>query len=117
MLDELEIKKGTMLLNEFDKHQEIHKFIKDKVPGGSVANSIYSTSQFNSNVCFTGKVSNDQTGKTFVESLNSSNVTTKVSEINESTSGECLVLITPDNERTMNTYLGLFTCEEDISES
>ena len=124
MLDELEIKKGTMLLNEFDKHQEIHKFIKDNaeiqkiVPGGSVANSIYSMSQFNSNVCFTGKVSNDQTGKTFVESLNSSNVTTKVSEINDSTSGECLVLITPDNERTMNTYLGSSSllCEEDISE-
>ena len=42
----------------------------------------------------------------FFESLNSSNVTTKVSKIDDSTSGECLVLITPDNERTMNTYLG-----------
>ena len=125
MLKELEIKKGTMLLNEFDKHQEIHSFIKDNakiqkvVPGGSVANSIYSMSQFKSNVCFTGKVSNDQTGETFVESLNKANVTTNISQIDDSTSGECLVLITPDNERTMNTYLGSSSllCKEDISEN
>ena len=112
MLNKLEIKKGTMLLNEFDKHQEIHKFVREKakiqkiIPGGSVANSIYSMSQFGSNVCFTGKVSNDETGNKFIESLNNSNVVTNISQVNDSTSGECLVLITPDNERTMNTYLG-----------
>ena len=123
MLNELEIKKGTMSLNEYDKHQEIHNFIKANaqvqkiVTGGSVANSIYSMSQFKSTVCFTGKVSNDQTGKMFIESLNNSNVKTNISQIDDSTSGECLVLITPDNERTMNTYLGSSSllCKKDIS--
>ena len=123
MLNDLEIKKGTMMLNEFDKHQEIHAFIRENaeiqkiIPGGSVANSIYSMSQFDSDVCFTEKVSNDETGKVFIESLNNSNVITNISQINSSSSGECLVLITPDNERTMNTYLGSSSllCEEDIS--
>jgi len=105
-------KKGTMLLNEYDKHQLMHTTLKEIrppekiLPGGSVANSVYTMAQFGNNVCFTGKVSNDESGKNFIDCLSESGVKTHVLQSSNNTSGECLVLVTPDNERTMNTYLG-----------
>ena len=112
ILKELELEKGCMLLNEYEKHFNIHNFLKNirppekVVPGGSVANSVYAMSQFGSKVCFSGKVSNDKTGNDFIDCLIESGINTFVEKSNESQSGECLVLITPDNERTMNTFLG-----------
>ena len=80
VLKKLELEKGCMLLNEYDKHSHIHKYLMnirppEKImPGGSVANSMYAMSQFGSNVCFSGKVSNDQTGSDFIDSLEDSGV-------------------------------------------
>ena len=112
MLEKLEVDKGTMLLNDFEKHTLIHKRLKNTLsvkkisPGGSVANSVYAMAKFGDDVCFTGKISNDITGDTFASSLSESGVNCYLKKIKEDVSGECLVLITPDNERTMNTYLG-----------
>ncbi len=112
ILSDLKLDKGCMLLNDFEKHFEVHTFLKNIrppekiVPGGSVANSIYTMAQFNDNVCFSGKVSNDDTGDNFINCLINSGVESYVNKITDQKSGECLVLITPDNERTMNTYLG-----------
>jgi sugar/nucleoside kinase (ribokinase family) len=112
ILEELGLEKGCMLLNEYEKHFNIHSFLKNirppekVVPGGSVANSVYAMSQFGSKVCFSGKVSNDKTGNDFIDCLIESGINTFVEQSNENQSGECLVLITPDNERTMNTFLG-----------
>ncbi len=112
VLKKLELEKGCMLLNEYDKHSHIHKYLMnirppEKImPGGSVANSMYAMSQFGSNVCFSGKVSNDQTGSDFIDSLEDSGVNIFMKKSLQDKSGECLVLITPDNERTMNTFLG-----------
>ena len=98
--------------NDFEKHFKVHEFLKNIrppekiVPGGSVANSVYAMAQFNDKVCFSGKVSDDTTGDSFINSLIDSGVDSYVNKINKEQSGECLVLITPDNERTMNTYLG-----------
>jgi len=123
ILLELGLDKGCMLLNDFDKHFKVHDFLKNIrppekiVPGGSVANSIYAMAQFDDNVCFSGKVSSDITGDNFIDSLVASGVDTYVNKTNREQSGECLVLITPDNERTMNTYLGssAFLNEKDIN--
>ena len=112
ILAELKLDKGCMLLNDFEKHFEVHTFLKKirppekVVPGGSVANSIYAIAQFNDTVCFSGKVSNDDTGDIFIKCLVDSDVQSYVNKTKDQQSGECLVLITPDNERTMNTYLG-----------
>ena len=112
ILKNLGLDKGCMLLNEFDKHFDVHNYLKNMrppekiVPGGSVANSIYTMAQFNDSVCFSGKVSADETGENFKTCLIDSGVETYINKTNEEKSGECLVLITPDNERTMNTYLG-----------
>tara|TARA_B100001564_G_scaffold359583_1_gene381941 strand:- start:343 stop:1335 length:993 start_codon:yes stop_codon:yes gene_type:complete len=112
ILLDLKLDKGCMLLNDFDKHFEVHKFLKnirppEKImPGGSVANSVYAMTQFNNKACFSGKVSNDITGNNFISSLIDSGVDSYINKTDKQQSGECLVLITPDNERTMNTYLG-----------
>ena len=112
VLKDLGLDKGCMLLNEYDKHYDVHTSLKNIrppekiVPGGSVANSIYTMAQFNNSVCFSGKVSADETGDNFITCLIDSGVESFVNKTKEEQSGECLVLITPDNERTMNTYLG-----------
>ena len=112
ILSDLSLDKGCMLLNDFEKHFKVHEFLKNIrppekiVPGGSVANSVYAMAQFNDKVCFSGKVSKDTTGDSFINSLIDSGVDSYINKINKEQSGECLVLITPDNERTMNTYLG-----------
>ena len=110
-LIDLEIEKGTMLLNEHEKHLQIHNLLKEKydsqkiMPGGSVANSVYAMAKFGDKVCFAGKVSKDETGNKFT-SIKQSGIHSDVCKIESDISGECLVLITSDNERTMNTYLG-----------
>ena len=112
VLKELELEKGCMLLNEYDKHSKLHQSLKKMrppekiIPGGSVANSVFAMAQYNDKVCFSGKVSDDESGKNFIECLNKSGVETFISKLDKNKSGECLVLITPDNERTMNTFLG-----------
>ena len=112
LLEDLNLKKGTMLLNDFNKHLSIHTSLKNNLksekimPGGSVANSIYAMAKFGENVCFTGKVSDDDSGNKFIASIENSGIYSDVKKIDSGNSGECLVLITPDNERTMNTYLG-----------
>lgn len=112
VLEELGLEKGCMLLNEYDKHFELHKSLKEIrppekiIPGGSVANSVFAMAQYNDKVCFSGKVSDDDSGKNFIGCLNESGVETFISKLAKNKSGECLVLITPDNERTMNTFLG-----------
>ena len=112
VLKELELEKGCMLLNEYDKHSKLHQSLKKMrppekiIPGGSVANSVFAMAQYNDKVCFSGKVSDDESGKNFIGCLNKSGVETFISKLDNNKSGECLVLITPDNERTMNTFLG-----------
>ena len=112
ILEDLTLEKGCMLLNEYDQHFALHEKLKSMrppekiIPGGSVANSVYAMAQFSDNVCFSGKVSDDESGKNFINCLNESGVDAHVAKIKDQRSGECLVLITPDNERTMNTFLG-----------
>ena len=112
ILNDLKLEKGCMLLNEYEQHFALHEKLKAMrppekiIPGGSVANSVYAMAQFSDNVCFSGKVSDDESGINFINCLNESGVDAHVSKIKDQRSGECLVLITPDNERTMNTFLG-----------
>jgi sugar/nucleoside kinase (ribokinase family) len=81
--------------------------IEETVSGGSVANSIVGLSQLNNKVGFIGKVSDDELGQKYEQGLKKENVQyfyNKKKEI--SPTGTCLILITPDSERTMCTFLG-----------
>jgi fructokinase len=102
--------KSTMKLffdeNEFKKLLTDLK-IEKTVSGGSVANSIVGISQLGEEVGFIGKVSDDDFGSKYEEGLKKENVKYFYSKKKEKLpTGTCLILITPDSERTMCTFLG-----------
>jgi len=81
--------------------------IEKTVSGGSVANSIVGLSQLGDKVGFIGKVSDDEFGRKYEEGLNKENVEYFYSRKKEELpTGTCLILVTPDSERTMCTFLG-----------
>ena len=81
--------------------------IEKTVSGGSVANSIVGLSQLGNKVGFIGKVCDDDLGAKYEEGLKSENVEYFYSKKKEELpTGTCLILITPDSERTMCTFLG-----------
>ena len=102
--------KSTMKLffneNEF-KNLLTNLKIEKTVSGGSVANSIVGLSQLGDKVGFIGKVSNDNFGDKYEEGLKKENVKYFYSKKKEELpTGTCLILVTPDSERTMCTFLG-----------
>ena len=104
------LKKSTMKLifdeNEFKKLLTNLK-IEKTVSGGSVANSIVGISQLGNKVGFIGKVSDDDLGGKYEEGLRKENVEYFYSKKKEELpTGTCLILVTPDSERTMCTFLG-----------
>jgi len=102
--------KGTMKLifdeNEFKKLLSNLK-IEKTISGGSVANSIVGLSQLNNKVGFIGKISDDDFGNEYEKGLKKENVEYFYHKKKEVLpTGTCLILITPDSERTMCTFLG-----------
>ena len=101
--------KSTMKLvdeAEFKKLLSTLK-IEETISGGSVANSIVGLSQLGNKVGFIGKVSDDNLGNKYEEGLKKENVEFFYSKKKEVIpTGTCLILITPDSERTMVTFLG-----------
>ncbi len=101
--------KSTMKLvneNELKKLLENLK-IEETVAGGSVANSIVSLAQLGNKVGFIGKISDDELGSKYEEGLYQEKVKYFYSKKKEKVpTGTCLILITPDSERTMVTFLG-----------
>ena len=102
--------KGTMKLIFDDKEFKSmlsNLKIEKTISGGSVANSIVGLSQLGNNVGFIGKVSDDELGYKYEEGLKSENVKFFYSKKKEELpTGTCLILVTPDSERTMCTFLG-----------
>ena len=96
LVDEIEFKKLLSTLK-----------IEDTVSGGSVANSIVGLSQLGDEVGFIGKVNDDYLGQKYEDGLKKENVNYFYSKKKEILpTGTCLILITPDSERTMCTFLG-----------
>ena len=103
--------KGSMKLI-FDETEFINLLsslkIEKTISGGSVANSIVGLSQLGNNVGFIGKVSDDDLGRKYEEGLKKENVDYFYSKKKEVLpTGTCLILVTPDSERTMCTFLGI----------
>ena len=97
LVDETEFKKLLTTLH-----------IERTISGGSVANSIVGLSQLGNKVGFIGKVSDDDLGQKYEDGLKKENVNYFYSKKKEELStGTCLILITPDSERTMCTFLGI----------
>ena len=109
-LEDQDIRKGMMSLVDLKTIENISDTIEIKttVSGGSVANSIVALAQNGMNTAFIGKVSNDEIGSKFIDGLKSENVTFACkAQSDDSKSGRCIVMVTPDAQRTMSTYLGI----------
>jgi len=96
LIDEAEFKKLLTSLK-----------IEETISGGSVANSIVGLSQLGNQVGFIGKISNDELGQKYEDGLKKEKVKYLYKKKQEKIpTGSCLILITPDSERTMCTFLG-----------
>ena len=101
--------KSTMKLVDEKEFKNLLSYLKieQTISGGSVANSIVGLSQLGNEVSFLGKVSDDELGQKYEEGLVKENVKYLYKKkIEPIPTGTCLILITPDSERTMVTFLG-----------
>ena len=109
VIDELNLNKARMTLVDKEHSNFLLQNMKNPIyeAGGSAANTAYWISQLGGNAGFIGKISNDDLGKQFKSSINDSGLKDyTVFESEDNQTGLCAIFITPDGERTMNTYLG-----------
>ena len=109
-LKDNELTKGTMKLIDKSEFKKLLSTltIEKTVSGGSVANSIVGLSQLGNEVGFIGKINDDELGQKYENGLKKENVSYLYLKRDEKIpTGTCLILITPDSERTMCTYLGI----------
>lgn len=112
-LQDLKIDKGVMTLIETDRQHEILLGLRDLQPklscGGSAANTAIAISQFGGKSFYSCKIANDDTGKVYLEDLIRNGVDSNLllHDIATGVTGTCLVFVTPDADRTMNTHLGI----------
>ena len=109
-INQNKLTKGTMKLifddNEFQSMLS-NLNIEKTISGGSVANSIVGLSQLGNKVGFIGKVNDDDLGSKYEDGLKSENVEyLYIKKKEDLPTGTCLILVTPDSERTMCTFLG-----------
>ena len=106
------IDKGHMTLVEEDVIHTLSAALSDhdprRISGGSAANSMYAAQGFGSSTFYSCKVAHDETGEHFLADLGTAGVAINTNARGEGgISGRCLVLVTPDAERSMNTFLGI----------
>jgi len=116
-LAQANIEKGVMTLVDEPRQHQLLEHLKDhlvgskRASGGSAANTIIAASQFGANAYYSCKVANDDNGQFYLSDLAEAGVDSNQHEHDGQSApgitGKCLVMITPDAERTMNTYLGI----------
>lgn len=113
-LEQHGIEKGLMtLIDEQQQKQLLDQLIttfglKKRASGGSAANTVVAVSQFGGKTFYACKVADDETGEFYRHDLQAAGVTTRLDQIRQQgNTGKCLVMVTDDAERTMNTYLGI----------
>jgi len=121
-LSENKLTKSTMKLVDEAEFKKLLSNLKieETIAGGSVANSIVGLSQLGNAVSYIGKVNNDELGNKYEKSLKNEKVKYCYQKKEESIpTGTCLILITPDSERTMCTFLGIAgkISDKDIDEN
>lgn len=108
-VDELGLVKGAMTLIETDRAAELYDAMGPgiEVSGGSAANTVAGVASFGGRAAYLGKVFDDQLGVVFAHDMRANGVVFGSPPATESLpTGRCLIVVTPDAERTMNTYLG-----------
>ncbi len=123
-LSDNEIQKGIMQLIDMDRAVDLYSKVgpSREVSGGSAANSIAGIAALGGRTAYVGKVKDDQLGKIFAHDLRAQGAvyeTAMAPSDHAAETGRCIVLVTPDGERSMNTYLGVteFLEPSDIDEA
>ncbi len=130
-LTAMAVEKGVMTLVDEARQAQLlehlsgHLVHSKRASGGSAANTIIGIAQFGGSTFYSCKVANDDNGQFYLRDLQTAGVACHVEkERDHGITGKCLVMITPDAERTMNTYLGISAtlsmtdlCEESIKAS
>ena len=111
-LADAKIDKGVMTLVDEPRQRQLLQALSSedltlhKKCGGSVCNSVVAASSLGSKAFFSGKVADDADGELYVSDLNEAGVDFHSAGQDPGTTGKCLVMVTEDAERTMNTFLG-----------
>lgn len=114
------IEKGLMTLVDETRQTELLNLMENHLvgskrsSGGSACNSIIAASYFGAKAFYSCKVADDENGQFFQHDTQAAGVSTPDINLPSGTTGKCLVMITPDAERTMNTFLGI---SETLSEN
>lgn len=113
-LEAFGVNKGVMTLVDEERQHELLRLLEDhlchsnRASGGSAANSIIAAQYFGATTFYSCKVANDENGSFYLQDLRNAGVRYPSTAGNTSgITGKCLVMITPDAERTMNTFLGV----------
>ena len=114
--------KGSMTLVEIDRAAELYSALGTAVEmsGGSAANTVCGVASFGGRAAYIGKVDTDDLGEVFGHDMRAVGVTFRGGGIDHGTpTGRCVIVVTPDAERTMNTYLGVSSLlgVDDLDES
>lgn len=127
LLKTLSIDKGVMTLVNAEQHHQLLKHLYQHCPehkrasGGSAANTIIAVSYFGGKTFYSCRTANDEMGDFYLEDLQRAGVATaKLVTRPTGITGKCLVMVTPDAERTMHTFLGItetFTKEDIVEEA
>lgn len=111
-LHQHQIEKGVMTLVDEVQQDTLRLALEShqgsRASGGSAANTIIALSHFGGNAYYACKVANDETGDFYVQDLQRAGVDTNLhTEREDGISGKCIVMVTPDAERTMHSFLGI----------
>jgi sugar/nucleoside kinase (ribokinase family) len=121
LIDELQLNRGGMTLLDEARAEELYAAMPParEISGGSAANTLAGLSTLGLQCAFIGQVANDRLGKVFAHDMRATGIDfdTPMRE-GEPATGRCLIFVTPDGERTMNTFLGAgqFLPAESLSE-
>jgi len=119
-LSKLNIIKGRMTLIDENRHHSLMNTVEKNSPvlccGGSAANTLIALSQFGGQGFYSCRVADDEVGHFFCDELDNHGLTSSLNHTNlpSGTTGKCIVMVTPDADRTMNTFLGI---SESLSKS
>lgn len=122
-LSEAGVQKGIMQLIDMDRAVDLYSRVgpAKEISGGSAANTIAGIAHLGGQTAYVGKVKDDQLGAIFAHDLRAQGAvyeTTMAPKSEEAETGRCIVIVTPDGERSMNTYLGVteFLTADDVDE-
>jgi len=121
---QMNVEKGLMTLVDLERQMELLTALEDipggRSGGGSAANTLYAIAKLGGKAYYSCRVAHDEMGDFFLQDLKEAGIDTNLSALREKgTTGTCLVMVTPDAERTMNTFLGISSevCHVDVDEA